>query len=172
MWCISAAYLISWMCVYLRGTRRAAPPRRTPAPVPLTFPGLPAPLDPQYDLPILPALPLLWCVRHYLSSSSGKTRSSWWEGRERRPRRKGSRLFRCKQTCSQPAPSCCSSLAQGEGGPPGKTGLEGGLGPLGSPGPRGMTTQGKGVRNQPPVRKFCDPMMHLSPLELVVLLCH
>lgn len=35
---------------FLRGTRRAAPPRRTPAPVPPTFPGLPAQLDPQYDL--------------------------------------------------------------------------------------------------------------------------
>lgn len=39
---------------FLRGTRRAAPPRRTPAPVPPTFPGLLAPLDPLYDLIILP----------------------------------------------------------------------------------------------------------------------
>lgn len=50
--------------------------------------------------------------------------------------------------------SCFYSLAQGEGGPPGKIGLEGGLGPLGSPGPRGMTTQGKGVRSSPPFTKY------------------
>lgn len=32
-------------------------------------------------------------------------------------------------------------------GPPGKPGFEGGLGPLGSTGPRGMTVQGKVVGN-------------------------
>lgn len=32
-------------------------------------------------------------------------------------------------------------------GPPGKPGFEGGLGPLGSTGPRGMTVQGKAVGN-------------------------
>ena len=34
-------------------------------------------------------------------------------------------------------------------GPPGKSGQEGGLGPLGSAGPRGMTMQGKMVGRPP-----------------------
>lgn len=34
---------------------------------------------------------------------------------------------------------------QGEVGPAGKPGFEGGLGPLGSTGPRGMAVQGKAV---------------------------
>lgn len=34
-------------------------------------------------------------------------------------------------------------LCQGEVGPPGKAGFEGGLGPVGSIGPRGITVQGK-----------------------------
>lgn len=50
-------------------------------------------------------------------------------------------------------------MAQGEGGPPGKPGLEGGLGPLGSPGPRGMTTQGKGVGSSPAMYEFCKQLL-------------